>query len=155
MRNWKVTSNVNRCCSVTPKLEHAYSADLSKCASDVLVLQTPMQITVANTGQVQAKLIVECVPRSGFAGKSGVGQQRRCGDSRGAGSPRTSAAVGCRTPVWYRLPSRVSAPCLRRTAGKLMPEIRRSAAIWKTDLSRAVLSLAIERRANQIRRAAM
>jgi hypothetical protein len=44
---------------------------------------------------------------------------------------------------------------LRRTARKLMPEIRRSAAIWKTDLSRAVLSLAIERRANQIRRAAM
>jgi hypothetical protein len=44
---------------------------------------------------------------------------------------------------------------LRRTAKKLMPEIYRSAEIWKTDLSRAVLSLAIERRANQIRCAAM
>ena len=135
--------------------EHAYSADLSKCACDVLVLQAPMQITAANAGQVQAKLIVECVPDSvSHAAKTELA-------ARGvavipevlvrSGSVLVSAADSGLVPL---AESRLRA-LLRRTARKLMPEICRSAAIWKTDLSRAALSLAIERRANQIRRAAM
>ncbi len=138
-----------------PEAEHAYSADLSKCACDVLVLQAPMQITTANTGQVQAKLIVECVPDSvSHAAKAELA-------ARGvavipellvrSGLVLLSAADSGLVPL---AESRLRA-LLRRTASKLMTEIRRSAAIWKTDLSHTVLSLAIERRANQIRRAAM
>jgi glutamate dehydrogenase/leucine dehydrogenase len=138
-----------------PEAEHAYSADLSKCACDVLVLQAPMQITAANAGQVQAKLIVECVPESvSHAAKAELA-------ARGVevipevlvriGLVLLSAADSGLVPL---AESRLRA-LLRRTARKLMPEIRRSTAIWKTDLSRAVLSLAMERRANQIRRAAM
>jgi len=135
--------------------EHAYSADLSKCACDVLIMQAPMQITAANSGQVQAKLIVEC-------GADSVSQAAKAElAARGiavipevlvrSGLVLLSAADSAPLPL---AESRIRA-LLRRTAKKLMPEIYRSAEIWKTDLSRAVLSLAIERRANQIRCAAM
>ncbi len=138
-----------------PGAEHAYSADLSNCACDVLVLQAPMQITAINNGRVQAKLIVECVPDCvSHAAKAELA-------ARGiavipevlvrSGLVLLSAADSGRLPL---AESRLRA-LLRRTARRLMPEIRRSAEIWKSDLPRAVLSLAIERRANQIRRAAM
>ena len=135
--------------------EHAYSAELLKCACDVLVLQAPMQVTAATIRQVQAKLIVECVPDCvSHAAKAELA-------ARGiavipevlvrSGLVLLSAADSGRLPL---AESRLRA-LLRRTAKRLMPEIRRSAEIWKSDLPRAVLSLAIERRANQIRRAAM
>jgi glutamate dehydrogenase/leucine dehydrogenase len=138
-----------------PGAEHAYSADLSKCACDVLIMQAPMQITAANCGRVQAKLIVECAPDSvSPAAKTELA-------ARGiavipevlvrSGLVLLSAADSGLLPL---AESRIRA-LLRRTAKKLMPEIYRSAEIWKTDLPRTVLSLAIERRANQIRRAAM
>ena len=134
-----------------PGAEHAYSAELSKCACDVLVLQAPMQITAATIRRVQAKLIVECVPDCvSHAAKAELA-------ARGiivipevlvrSGLVLLSAADSGLLPLTE---SRIRA-LLRRTARKLMPEIRRSAELWKTDLSRAALSLAIERRANQIR----
>jgi len=121
----------------------------------VLIMQAPMQITVANASRVRAKLIVECVPDCvSLAAKAELA-------ARGiavipevlvrSGLVLLSAADSGVLPL---AESRIRA-LLRRTAQKLMPEIYRSAEIWKTDLSRAVLSLAIERRANQIRRAAM
>jgi glutamate dehydrogenase/leucine dehydrogenase len=135
--------------------EHAYSADLSQCVCDVLVLQAPMQITAANSGRVQAKLIVECVPDSiSHTAKANLA-------ARGitvipevlvrSGLVLLSAADSGVLPL---AESRIRA-LLRRTAKKLILEIRRSAETWKTDLSQAALSLAVERRANQIRRAAM
>jgi len=138
-----------------PGAEHAYSADLSNCACDVLVLQAPMQITAANTGRVRAKLIVECVPDCvSHAAKAELA-------ARGiAVIPEVLVRSGLvllsavDTGLLPLAELRIRA-LLRRTARKLMPEIRRSAETWKTDLSRAAFSLAIERRANQIRSAAM
>ncbi len=135
--------------------EHAYSADLAKCVCDVLVLQAPMQITAANSGRVQAKLIVECVPDSvSHTAKAELA-------ARGitiipevlvrSGLVLLAAADSGVLPL---AEPRICA-LLRRTAKKLTLEIRRSAETWKTDLSQAALSLAVERRANQIRRAAM
>jgi glutamate dehydrogenase/leucine dehydrogenase len=114
-----------------------------------------MQITGANAAQVQAKLIVEGVPDSvSQAAKAELA-------ARGiavipellvrSGLVLLSAADSGLLPL---AESRLRA-LLRRAAKNLMLEICRSAEIWKTDMSRAVLSLSIERRAKQIRRAAM
>ncbi len=131
--------------------EHAYSAELSKCACDVLVLQAPMQVTAATIRRVQAKLIVECVPdcvshaaKAELAAKGIIVIPEVLVRS---GLVLLSAADSGVLPLTG---PRIRA-LLRQTARKLMPEIRRSAELWKTDLARAALSLAIERQANQIR----
>jgi len=135
--------------------EQAYSAELSRCACDVLVLQAPMQVTAATASRVQAKLIVECAPDCvSHAAKAELA-------ARGmvvipevlvrSGLVLLSAADSGALPF---AESRTRA-LLRRSAKKLMAEIRRSAEIWKTDLARAALSLAIERRASQLRGSAI
>ena len=131
--------------------EHAYSAELSKCACDVLVLQAPMQVTAATIRRVQAKLIVECVPdcvshaaKAELAAKGIIVIPEVLVRS---GLVLLSAADSGVLP----LTGRAFALCCGKPRKKLMPEIRRSAELWKTDLARAALSLAIERRANQIR----
>ena len=138
-----------------PEAEHAYSAELSQCPCDVLVLQAPMQVTASSAGRVQAKLIVECVPdcvsptaKANLARRGIVVIPEVLVRS---GLVLLSAADSALLPL---AEARLRA-LLRRNAKKLMVEIRHSAEVSKTDLARAAFSLAIERRANQIRRAAM
>lgn len=138
-----------------PGAEHAYGAELSQCACDVLVLQAPMQVTASSVGCVQAKLIVECVPdcvsptaKANLAARGIVVIPEVLVRS---GLVLLSAADSALLPL---AEARLRA-LLRRNAKKLMAEIRHSAEVWNTDLARAAFSLAIERRANQIRRAAM
>ncbi len=138
-----------------PGAEHAYGAELPQCPCDVLALQAPMQVTASSAGRVQAKLIVECVPdcvsptaKANLAGRGIVVIPEVLVRS---GLVLLSAADSALLPL---AEARLRA-LLRHNAKKLMAEIRHSAEVWKTDLARAAFSLAIERRANQIRRAAM
>jgi glutamate dehydrogenase (NAD(P)+) len=137
-----------------PGAEHAYSTELLQCPCNVLVLQAPMQVTAATAARVQAKLIVECVPdcvsptaKAELAARNIMVIPEVLVRS---GLVLLAAADSAALPL---AEPRVRA-LLRRTAKKLMPEIRRAAEIWRTDLTRAALSLAIERRANQLRGAA-
>ena len=109
-----------------------------------------MQVTAATIRRVQAKLIVECVPdcvshaaKAELAAKGIIVIPEVLVRS---GLVLLSAADSGVLPLTGPH-SRFAAA----NARKLMPEIRRSAELWKTDLARAALSLAIERQANEIR----
>ena len=135
--------------------EHAHTADLPGCECDLLVLQSPMQITARNAGQVRARIIVECAPdcvsqeAKAHLAASGVEiipeLLVRCG-------PILLAAAESQ-PYAMRT-SRLDA-LLRQRAVQLRGEIAERASAWKTSLSHATLMLAVERRADQIRRAGL
>ena len=135
--------------------EHAHTADLPQCECDLLVLQSPMQITTRNADQVRARMIVECAPdcvsqeAKAHLAASGVEiipeLLVRCGP--------ILLAVAESQPYAMR-ESRLAA-LLRQRAAQLRGEIAERAAVWKTSLSHAALMLAVERRADQIRRAGL
>ena len=138
-----------------PGGEHARSDDLPGCECDLLVLQSPMQITTRNADQVRARLVVECVPdcvsqdaktRLAASGVEIVPELLvRCG-------PILLAAA--ESQAYLMRESRVGA-LLRQRAVQLRDEIAERALAWKTTLSHAALMLAIERRAAQLRRAGL